>query len=537
MNAPLGALMEPPTPNSYWVVAGSFVAGEYPGRRDDAETSEHLNTLLAAGVDAFIDLTMPGELDPYVQLLPPHVEYDNKPLRDHDVPDAPEQMLEILAVVADALRRNRTLYLHCRAGIGRTGMVVGCWLANRGLAGEAALDELNRLWQANERSRKWLLIPETPEQQAFVRDWRAPVLIAPGSDAPAVVKGTAVDAPAGVVSGDTVDQVAKNEPAPVAALDMRDRFRGCLLGLAVGDALAVSTQGLAVGNFTPVTEILGGGAHALPAGAWTDETAMALCLADSLLAHDGFDRQDLVERLTNWQTQGYLSATGECLGISNAVARALGAARFRRHVFAGSHDPHQLNKDTLTRVAPCAMFFLNAKREAIARATEAARVTCQAPLVLRATAFFAACVHAALLGFNRQKLLSQDASLWSTPIAASRPTRGLRKVTPDRLMSLVSGAYRAAPIIQVGQSADALDALQAALWAFTSTTNFHDGAIAAVNLGGESDAIGAIYGQLAGAHYGAQAIPEPWRKALIKQELLTDFADRLLAAAQASLNA
>ena len=103
--------------------------------------------------------------------------------------------------------------------------------------------------------------------------------------------------------------------------------------------------------------MLGGGPFDLPRGAWTDDTAMALLLAESLLEREGFDAHDQVERYVRWQREGYGSATGQCVGISANVARALATALYKRQPFAGSHDPAQLDKDPLSRVAPVVMYF------------------------------------------------------------------------------------------------------------------------------------------------------------------------------------
>ena len=111
---------------------------------------------------------------------------------------------------------------------------------------------------------------------------------------------------------------------------------------------------------------------------------MALCLADSLLAADGFDVRDQVERYKRWQRDGYLSATGRCLGITASTARALAVAEWRRQLYSGSHAPNQLDPEPLSRVAPVVMFFFAAEQEALQLASDAARTTCQAPAVLGA---------------------------------------------------------------------------------------------------------------------------------------------------------
>ncbi len=474
-----------PLANAYWVEPPRLLAGEYPGAASEAETRARLDALRAAGIDAFLDLTAPDEREPYDALLPPGTLYERHPLRDHGLPDSDEHMERIVAVLRDWLRRGRRVYVHCRAGIGRTGMVVACHLVRGGLDGEAALRELNRLWRASPRSATWPAVPETEEQSEWVLEWARTAL----------------------------------EPAR----RLRERFQGALIGLATGDALAAATQFRKSGSFAPVGDLLGGGPFDLPRGAWSDDTAMALCLAESLLECVGFDAADQVARYARWQQQGHLSATGQCVGISAAVARALAAAQWRRQPFSGSHDPQQLAPEPLVRVAPTVMFFFASLGDAVQQAAQQARTTCQAPDLLDACRFFAAVLHGALAGRPRALLLAPPRDSWA-------PSR----LSP-RLERLASGEFLQLPAGRLRPAGDGLDLLEAALWVFARTQGFRDGALAAVNLGGHSDVIAALYGQLAGAALGVGAIPPVWRASLARQPLIEGFADRLLAQAMVAL--
>jgi ADP-ribosyl-[dinitrogen reductase] hydrolase len=439
-----------------------------------------LGKLLAAGIECFIDLTFPGEAPPYDVALPIGIEYLRKPIKDHGLPEQPEHMREILDCVGDALRSGRKVYVHCRAGIGRTGTVVGCMLAERGFSGDGALDELNRAWQQSLRSKSWDWIPETAAQGAFVRNW-VPARAA---------------APEGLTVPEDPDPLLDDSTLS-AARGVRSRFLGALFGLAAGDALAAATQYRRPGTFTPVGDLLGGGPFDLPRGGWSDDTAMALCLADSLLECNGFDARDQVERYRRWQKDGYLSATGQCLGITASTARALALAQWRRQLYSGSHDPTQLDPEPLSRVGVAVMFYLANSEEALRQATESARPTCQSPAVLEACCTFADLMRAALSGESKPSILAQAAAL-----AAAAP--------PESPSS-------------------ASEVLAAALWAFGTTTTLRDALLRAVNLGGHSDVVGAVCGQLAGAHYTVAAIPAGWRNSLIHKDLIESFADRLLA--------
>ena len=484
----------PPLPNTYWALPGLLLAGEHPSGLTVEATRQRLTTLLGAGIECFLDLTHPTEIEPYDHALPLHVEYLRKPIRDHGLPEKREHMREILDCLHDALRSGRRAYVHCRAGIGRTGMVVGCLLVERGLTGTQALDELVRVWQQCERSKFWPTVPETADQSDFVRLWTPRKV-----NFAAVAAAAAPPAAPGPVTQPA--QAGPGEPDPLldsatlaAAHSIRERFLGALLGLATGDAVAAATQYRRPDTFTPVGDLLGGGPFALPRGGWSDDTAMALCLADSLLATDGFDARDQVERYTRWQREGHLSATGQCVGITASTARALAMAQWRRQLFSGSHAPDHLDPEPLSRVAPVVMFFFAAEEEALQFASDAARTTCQAPAVLAACRDLAAAVHLALSGQPKARILAATAAA-----TGRRPRNGT--VT---------------------------EVLGVALEAFAATDNFRDAVLHAANHGGNSDVAAAACGQLAGAFYGAAGIPRPWRDCLLQRQLIETYADRLL---------
>ncbi|HVC30527.1 MAG TPA: ADP-ribosylglycohydrolase family protein, partial [Steroidobacteraceae bacterium] len=288
------------------------------------------------------------------------------------------------------------------------------------------------------------------------------------------------------------------DPAILAAArNLRERFLGALLGLAVGDAVAAATQYRRPGTFAPVGDLIGGGPFELPRGGWSDDTAMALCLADSLLAAKGFDARDQVERYQRWQREGYLSATGQCLGITASTARALAMAQWRRQLFSGSHAPDQLDPEPLSRVAPMVMFYFASEAEAVQLASDAARTTCQAPAVLAACRDLGRALHLALSGQPKSRILAEAAAGGESGVAR-------------------------------GPSGSVTEALAVALEALAATDSFRDAVLHAANQGGNSDVAAAACGQLAGALYGASAIPAAWRESLLERDLIERYADRLL---------
>jgi len=167
---------EVPFSGSYWVVPGRFLAGEYPASNYfEEETNRKLNSLLSAGITCFIDLTQPQYSDPYTDALfelagwqDIEVVYSNYAMEDFSTPDT-DQIKTVLDVIDGALGAQQGVYLHCRAGIGRTGVIVGCYLVRHGLSGDEALERIKELRQ--HMSNAWMRSPETDAQVDLVRNW------------------------------------------------------------------------------------------------------------------------------------------------------------------------------------------------------------------------------------------------------------------------------------------------------------------------------------------------------------------------------
>ena len=174
--------MDPPLPNTYWVIPELILAGEHPCGDREKRTRQRLAQLCGAGIDYFIDLTEKGEMPDYRGLLPTRAQYLRSAIRDMDVPGEIAQMQQLQSRIRNARELGRRTYIHCRAGIGRTSLVVGCYLAEEGLDGESALAQLNQLWRGCARAKSWPIVPQTAEQADYIRDWpkhRKPRLKAP----------------------------------------------------------------------------------------------------------------------------------------------------------------------------------------------------------------------------------------------------------------------------------------------------------------------------------------------------------------------
>jgi ADP-ribosyl-[dinitrogen reductase] hydrolase len=298
------------------------------------------------------------------------------------------------------------------------------------------------------------------------------------------------------------------------AIARADRFRGCLLGLAVADAVGTTVEFKGRGTFPPVTDMTGGGPFDLPKGAWTDDTSLALCLATSLVEQGGFDPRDQMDRYLRWYHEGYLSSTGRCFDIGNATRAAL--ARYARSgdPFSGATDEHSAGNGSIMRLAPVPMFYAGDPAAAVAQAAESSRTTHAAAECVDACRLLAAVLAAALNGGGKEALLFG-------------PHDVLPPLTP-KIQAIAGGAWREKELDQIRGSGYVVDSLEAALWCFWRTDNYRDAVLAAVNLGDDADTTAAVCGQLAGAHYGVQGIPGHWLKALVMGDEIRVLAERLM---------
>lgn len=304
-----------------------------------------------------------------------------------------------------------------------------------------------------------------------------------------------------------------------------ERFRGALVGLAAGDALGTTLEFRAPGTFTPITDMVGGGPFGLKPGQWTDDTSMAMCLALSLLECGGFDAHDQMVRYTRWYREGYWSSTGHCFDIGNTVSGAL--RRFERtgEPFSGSTDPYSAGNGSLMRLAPVVLFYANTPQIAIERAADSSRTTHGAAAAVDACRYMAALIIGALRGENKQTMLAND--YWPVENGSAVP-----RLVPE-IAEIADGSFRRRQPPQIKGTGYVVRSLEAALWAFSSSDDFRSGCLQAANLGDDADTTAAIYGQLAGAYYGENAIPTAWRSKLSRYDDIVDVAESLYEASTA----
>jgi ADP-ribosylglycohydrolase len=304
-------------------------------------------------------------------------------------------------------------------------------------------------------------------------------------------------------------------------MDLSERFRGALLGLAVGDALGTTLEFKRPGTFVPISTITGGGPFDLEPGQWTDDTAMALCLAESLLERGSFHPSDQMLRYVSWYRTGHLSCTGTCFDIGKTTKAALERFEQTFEPLSGSTDPRSAGNGSLMRLAPIPLFYAHEPEKAIDKAGDSSKTTHGARAAVDACRYMAALIVGALQGATKKELVS----------ARFSPANGYWRHAPltRSIDEVAAGSFRRAEPPEIAGTGYVVQSLEAALWAFHRSATFREGMLKAVNLGDDADTTGAIYGQLAGAFYGASGIPAEWLEPLAMRQTITDFADRLYA--------
>jgi ADP-ribosylglycohydrolase len=304
-------------------------------------------------------------------------------------------------------------------------------------------------------------------------------------------------------------------------MDRIEHYRGALLGLAAGDALGTTLEFRPPGRFEPITDLVGGGPFGLQPGQWTDDTAMASCLAESLIERGGFDAADQKQRYLRWWREGHLSSTGHCFDIGNTVRTALDAFERTGNPFSGSTDPNTAGNGSLMRLAPVPLAFAHDPETAIRLAAESSRTTHGAAEAVDACRYFAGLIVGALTGTTKDELLG--------PGYCPVPGLWQREPLVTRVAEVSEGSFRDKEPPGIRGTGYVVEALEAALWAFDRSNSFREGALLAVNLGDDADTTGAIFGEIAGAYYGVQGIPASCRERLVRRDILQDYAHLLLS--------
>ena len=381
-----------------------------------------------------------------------YMAWVHAPIRDYHVP-CPKFEATWASVgpgLRARVRDGANVLVHCKGGLGRAGTIAARLLVELGMDHGAAIEQVRS--------------------------------VRPG----AIETSAQLDHVMGCAPVD--DGLPDTSPEAV-----RDRAIGALLGLAVGDALGTTGEFQARDSYPRITDLVGGGPFNLPVGAWTDDTAMALALAASLHERRGLDEADLMTRFLAWREEGEYSCTGTCFDIGITVSQAL--SRFKRtgDPIAGATDPMSAGNGSLMRLSPVAIRYWQDAATRRNVAARQSRTTHAAPEAVDACVVFADMLAEAIAGKPRHEVMRLRSEAYA-----------------GRIPDVLAGSWRSHTRKLVRSSGYVIDSLEAALWCVARTGSFAEAVLLAANLGADSDTVAAITGQLAGAIYGKEGIPEHW---------------------------
>ena len=401
-----------------------------------------------------------------------HMEWWHLPIPDGHPPGADFEAAWRVAgeAIRDRLRLGFDVLVHCKGGLGRAGTVASRLLVELGARPE---DAMQRVREARPGAI------ENSGQEAHVAHCAPPEPAAPSRSAESI----------------------------------RDRALGAFIGLAVGDAVGTTLEFRPRDAQDRLEDMVGGGPFDLPAGSWTDDTAMAFALADSLAATGTLDCGDLMDRFVRWSRHGEYSCTGDCFDIGVTTREALSRYRRTGDPLAGSTDPWSAGNGSLMRLAPVALRFWNDRPRLVSAAAEQSRTTHAADEAVDACRAFAELLADAIAGAPRADLL------------APRRFDGQPEV-----IRILAGSWRGRPRHRIRSSGYVIHTLEAALWSVARTGDFRNAVLLAANLADDADTVAAVTGQLAGALYGLTGIPQPWLDRLAWKDRLLAAAERLLPA-------
>lgn len=421
-------------------------------------------TLIEAAELAALNVAAMGE-----KVADRHMTWHHLPICDVTAPGADFEASwhTAGAAIRGVVRAGFDVLIHCKGGLGRAGTVAARLLVELGWEPGAAIGAVRA-------ARPGAI--ETSAQERHVRAVRA----------------------------------VPDCNADTGLAAMRRRAQGAFLGLAIGDAIGTTLEFSARDSLPRQTGMTGGGPFRLRPGEWTDDTAMALALGDSLEDCRGLDEADLMGKFVRWWQDGAYSCTGSCFDIGVTTARAL--ARWQRtgDPVAGSTDPHSAGNGSLMRLAPVACASFRNRDRLRDWAARQSRTTHAAPEAVDACITYAEVLADAINGRPRGEVLR----------VRDWPYAG--KIGP-----IMAGAWRGKRRGEIASSGYVAHSLEAALWCVGRTGSFAEAVLLAANLGDDADTTAAITGQLAGALYGADEIPAEWRQQVALGARIEAMAGRL----------
>ncbi|KPA07704.1 ADP-ribosylarginine hydrolase Tri1 [Pantoea agglomerans] len=295
----------------------------------------------------------------------------------------------------------------------------------------------------------------------------------------------------------------------ISDVEALDKAKGLLMGLAVGDAVGTTLE-FQARDSSHIYDMVGGGPFNLKAGEWTDDTSMALCLAETYIEKNCCDMDFFREKLISWYKTGHNSSNGVCFDIGNTTRYALEQVIKHGPDWLGNNSPETAGNAALIRHAPVAIFrrksFIDGWRDASIQSMS----THCAPESIDCCQYINVILHYLLNGFGKDEAFSPH----KIPFLV-------------RVLIINAGEYKEKHRDQIRSSGYVIDTLEAALWAVWHTDNFKDAILLAANLADDADSVAATAGQLAGALYGLSGIPAEWVDKIVDKDRILSMAEEL----------
>ncbi len=301
----------------------------------------------------------------------------------------------------------------------------------------------------------------------------------------------------------------------------KNKAIGSIVGFAIGDALGAPVEFKERGTFEPIKFYKSGGKFNLPAGAYTDDTAMTLCLAQSLLDKNGCDADDQLQKYIAWLNDGYMSATGVSVGCGKQIYRALLTYLSKKNTVCTIGNNRSAGNGSLMRVSPIAIYYMEDLNKAMQCAQKSSYTTHKLKICVDACIAFTWLLYGFYKGFSKDDILSKEYADYYLFEYDKNYSYDLE------IISILQGSYKNKSEDEINSSGYVVHTLEASLWAFYNSNNFKEGLLKAINLGKDSDTIGAIYGSIAGAYYGIDNIDNDLIEGLMHNKKIIEIAKQL----------
>ena len=300
-----------------------------------------------------------------------------------------------------------------------------------------------------------------------------------------------------------------------------DKYKGCLMGLAVGDAIGTTSEFKPPNTFDPTPRMIGGGPFNLEAGQWTDDTSMTLCLGQSLIdTYPNFNIQDQLQKYWKWYKEGYMSSNGKCFDIGITTASALTKWKRSGGELRAPDTPTSSGNGSIMRLAPIPMRYLTNKNHMILMSEWSSKSTHASQMCIESCIVLSLIISGALLGKSKQEICS---SMYGKEFL---PYQDKIK-SPEVLSIWRDCAYKNKTKEQISGKGFVITTLECALWSFWNAGNYRDTIGLCYERGHDTDTTCAVAGSIAGAYYGYDGIPKEWKNKIAKKELILEMSETL----------